>query len=185
MLHDGRKITAEGTSDQRTARPETLAAIRQAAERHAVPAVLTGTTDAVHRGEPDAAGLYPDPGGKPALRQWTGAGWSPFLQADPASSGPEGEPGPATVWSPLPEAEQRRQWDAAASRARDARKSLAISLVLTAGIVAAILAVVVYELGKPKADFGVAWALALGCLPFCAVGIWAGSRDLKIRRKVA
>jgi hypothetical protein len=62
---------------------------------------------------------------------------------------------------------------------------LAISLVLTAGIVAAILAVVVYELGKPKADFGVAWALALGCLPFCAVGIWAGSRDLKIRRKVA
>jgi hypothetical protein len=36
VLHDGREITAEATSDQRTARPETLAAIRQAAERHAV-----------------------------------------------------------------------------------------------------------------------------------------------------
>jgi hypothetical protein len=184
VLHDGRKITAEGTSGQQTARPETLAAIRQAAERHAVPAVLTGTTDAVHRGEPDAAGLYPDPGGKPALRQWTGTGWAPFLRVDPASSGPEGEPGPATVWSPLPEAEQRRQWDAAASRARDTRFGLSISLVFAAGVVAAIVAAVVYELGKPKADFGLVWVLALGCLPLCAAGIWGGWTELKVRRKV-
>jgi hypothetical protein len=39
----------------------------------------------VKRGEPDAAGLYADPGGKPGLRQWTGTEWSPFLQVDPAS----------------------------------------------------------------------------------------------------
>lgn len=45
VRRDGRVITAKGTSRGKgTARPETLAAIQQAAERYAVPAVLTGTT---------------------------------------------------------------------------------------------------------------------------------------------
>jgi hypothetical protein len=42
VLRDGRVITATGTSSQTwTARPGTLTAIRQAAERHGVPAVFT------------------------------------------------------------------------------------------------------------------------------------------------
>jgi hypothetical protein len=44
VLHDGRVVTASGTSSgKRDARPETLTAIRQAAERRAIPAKLTGT----------------------------------------------------------------------------------------------------------------------------------------------
>jgi hypothetical protein len=42
VLHDGRVVTADGTAHRKRARPDTLAAVRQAAERHAVPAGLTG-----------------------------------------------------------------------------------------------------------------------------------------------
>jgi hypothetical protein len=51
VLHDGRVIIADGTSSLKTAAcPETLAAIRQAAERHAVPAQLTGMPPATGPG---------------------------------------------------------------------------------------------------------------------------------------
>jgi hypothetical protein len=61
VLHDGCMITASGASSRTgDARPGTLTAIRQAAERHAVPAVFTGTP--VESGAPDSPGLYPDPG---------------------------------------------------------------------------------------------------------------------------
>jgi len=54
VLHDGRVVTAEGTArrKQTDASPETLVAVRQAAERHAVAAELTGV-----------AVLNPGPGG--------------------------------------------------------------------------------------------------------------------------
>jgi len=67
-------------------RPETLAAIRQAAERYSVPAALAGI--AMKGESPANAGLYPDPGGQPGLRHWDGEEWSPLLQAGPASGGP-------------------------------------------------------------------------------------------------
>jgi hypothetical protein len=93
VLRDGRVIIADGTSSLKTAaRLETLTAIRQAAERHGVPAVFTGNQ--VESGAPDIAGLYRDPGGKPGLREWTGTEWSPSLHVAPASSDPAGEQAP-------------------------------------------------------------------------------------------
>lgn len=181
VLHDGRTIGVGGNSTWRAAPPETLAAIRQAAERHAVPAVLSGGP--VREGKPDDAGLYPDPGGKPGLRQWTGTGWSPFLEVDPARSGPEGGKGPARVWSPLPEPEQQRQWDAAASRATQARVWFRALLGATAVAGAVILAVFLYDLGQPQAS--VRWAggaLFWLSMPAAATfGVWA---DLRKCRKV-
>jgi hypothetical protein len=51
VLHDERVIIADGTSSLKTAAcPETLAAIRQAAERHGVPAELTGMPPAAEPG---------------------------------------------------------------------------------------------------------------------------------------
>jgi hypothetical protein len=132
-----------------------LAAVREAAARHAVPALLTGTP--VREGEPDTAGLYADPGGKLGLREWTGTEWSPFLRVDPDSSGPGRQPGPATVWSPLPAPEQQRQWDAAAARARRSGIWFAVWLSVTAVAAAVFLAAFAYDLGDPKASLRWAW----------------------------
>ena len=66
-------------------------------------------------GAPANPELYPDPGGTPGSRQWDGTGWSPLLQVDSASGGPEGTKAPAEVWSPLPGSEQ--QWHDAAAKA--------------------------------------------------------------------
>ena len=88
-LHDGGAVTAEATSNRKAiARPETLTAIRNAAERYAVPAVLTGTP--ASSGPPGEPGLYTDPGGKLGLRQWSGTEWSPFLQVDRPAADQEG-----------------------------------------------------------------------------------------------
>lgn len=182
VLHGGRTIQVIGNSKSRAAPPETLAGIRQAAGRHAVPVVLTDGPMA--EGEPDAAGLYPDPGGKPGLRQWTGTEWSPFLEVDPASSGPEGDKGPARAWSPLPGPEQQRQWDAAASRVREARPTLAISIVATAGVGACILGVFAYDLSTPKADFGLLYVLLLIVLPLPVVSTWVGWKDYQAKRRI-
>jgi len=148
-------VTAEGSSSGKAAaRPEALTAIRQAAERHAIPAVLTGTR--ARSGTPIDPGFYPDSGGKLGLREWSGTEWSPFLQVDPASSGPSGEKGPARVWSPLPKTVQQEQWDDAASRARRERIFLACSLVATAGAVAVTLALYAYYRSQPHPNFGAA-----------------------------
>jgi len=63
-----------------------VAAIRQAAERHDILAILTGTR--AKKGQPPVAGLYADPGGKPWVREWTGTEWSPFLQLHPDDTDP-------------------------------------------------------------------------------------------------
>jgi len=164
MLHNRREIRA-GATGRGGARPETLATIRQAAARHAVPAGLTGVP--VKQGQPDAAGLYANPGGKPGLREWTGTEWSPYLQVDPASSGPGGGNGPARIWSPVTELEQQRQWDAVASRARGA--GITFAALLGAEVVAAavVLAVFIHDLGHhghgDRAGWGLYW-LGLGAI---------------------
>ena len=45
----------------------------------------------------------PDPGSAPGSGQWDGTGWSPLLQVDSASGGPEGTKASAAAWSPLPD----------------------------------------------------------------------------------
>jgi hypothetical protein len=174
VLHDGRVIIADGTSSLKTAaRPETLSAIRQAAERHAVPAVFTGKESALDA--PMPAGLYHDPGGKPGLRDWTGTAWSPYLHVDPASGEPAGEDGTAKVWSPLPEPDQQRHRDHIASRARRAGIWLAVCLVLTAVAMAVGLALYVHDPGK-----AIAWACGVAACGLVFIGwAWTERRSLK------
>jgi hypothetical protein len=182
VLDDGRVVTASGTSSgKRDVRRQTLAAIRQAAERHAIPAELTGT--AGKRGShesPANPGLYPDPGGQPGLRRWDGSQWSPFLlRADPASGLPDRGKAPAEVWAPLAGSEP--QWHDAAGRIR--RAGIAFAAWLGATAVAAAVTVVLYarDLSKPQADF------TLAVLALCATGIalamtfrtWALRKNLK------
>jgi len=160
VLNDGRVITASGTArGKRDARPRTLTEIRQAAERHAIPAALTGT--AMKRGSPESPanpGSYPDPGGQPGSRYWNGHEWSPFLQPDPATSETGNKSAPAEVWSPLPGSEQ--QWNDAAARARRAGIALAAWLAATAAAAAVMVALYARDLSQPHADFTAAvWAL--------------------------
>ena len=181
-LRDGRVVTADATSSgERAARPETLTAIRHAAERYAVPAVLTGTP--ASSGLPSGPGLYTDPGGKLGLRQWSGTEWSPFLQVDPASSGPGGGKGPARVWSPLPKAVQQVQWIDAASRARRERTSFTGSLVAAIGAVTVTVALWAYYLSKPHPNFGAA-ETATVVAGFCLLFALGSGLQYKNRRKI-
>jgi hypothetical protein len=104
QLHDGRDVTAKGTARKNGPRSQTLAAIRQAAERHSIPAALTGI--AMRGGSPANPGRYPDPGGQPELRRWDGEEWSPLLEPDPASSVPRTAQRALEVYSPLSGSEQ-------------------------------------------------------------------------------
>jgi hypothetical protein len=112
-LKDGGVVIPDATRKPWQASRQTLTAARQAARQHAIPAVLTGRPVSGQPSPADKPGLYPDPGGEPGLREWTGTEWLPSLLVDPTSSGPHGEQGPASIWSPLSREEQQRQWDTA------------------------------------------------------------------------
>ena len=182
VLRDGRVVTASGTArGNRDARPETLTAIRQAAERHAVPAELTGTAAKQRLPEsPANPGLYPDPGGQPGLRRWDGRQWSPFLlQADPASPKPGGDKVPAEVWSPLAGSEP--QLHNAAGRIRRAGIVFAGWLGVTAAAMAVTVILYAQDLSKPQADFS--WAAVALCATVFALTmafvVWERRKNLK------
>jgi hypothetical protein len=156
VLRDERVIRPKATRRSPSA---TLAAIRQAAARHKVPVIASA---GIRQGPPDQAGLYADPGGKPALREWTGTQWSPFLQADPASTAADEDRGSAMVWSPLSEPAQQQEWEAARARVWE----WGIGSVLFTGITAAAIAATVLKSGNAWA--GIAVALAV----WCASGCW-------------
>lgn len=77
---------------------------------------------------PIAPGFYPDPGGKAAIREWTGTEWSPFLRDCPAGRGPATGSGPAPIWSPLPPDAHQAEWDRATSAPAEARWTIIIFL---------------------------------------------------------
>jgi len=182
VLRDGRVVTASGTAGgKRGARPGTLAAIGQAAERYAIPAELTGTaTKRGSRESPANPGLYPDPGGQPGLRQWDGKQWSPFLlRADPASAKPDRVKVPAEVWSPLVGSDP--QWHDAAGRVRRAGIMVAVWLAVTAAAAAVTVALYARDLSKPQADFTLAVVAlsATGLALLMAWTSWARRKSLK------
>jgi hypothetical protein len=182
VLRDGRAVTASGTTaGKRDARPETLAAIRQAAERYAIPAKLTGTAaKRGSRGSPANPGLYPDPGGQPGLRRWDGRQWSPFLlRADPASAKPDRVKAPAEVWSPL--AGSDPQWGDAAGQIRRAGIMSAVWLAVTTALGVVTVALYARDLSKPQADFTLAvFALgATGLALLMAFNAWTRRKNLK------
>jgi Protein of unknown function (DUF2510) len=182
VLRDGRVVTASGTArGKRDARPETLAAVRQAAERYAIPAELTGTAGKQgSAGSPANPGLYPDPGGQPGLRRWDGRQWSPFLlRTDPASGKPDRIKAPAEVWSPLAGSEP--QWHDAAGRGRRAGIVFAVWLTVTAAAAALTVALYARDLSKPQADFTLAVVAlsATGLALLMTYTAWARRKNLK------
>jgi DivIVA domain-containing protein len=162
VLRDGRAVTAKGTARKKGARPQTLAAISQAAARHSVPAALTGI--AMKGGSPVYPGLYPEPGGQPGLRHWDGEEWSPLLRADPASGGPAKAQARAEVYSPLPGSQP--QWHDAVARARRATALSAVWLVVAAGAAAGTVALIAHNISRPSDDLldMLAALVVLACL---------------------
>jgi hypothetical protein len=114
--------------------PETLAAIREVAERHGIPAEVTGIP--MKNGRPITPGLYRDPGGRDGLRYWDGNRWSPLLPPDVGKSGPVRDS--AVSWAALPAADGN--WTYAATWARRGAAMLAVSAALSAALLAGGLA---------------------------------------------
>jgi hypothetical protein len=180
VLSDGRVVTATATArGKRDARPQTPAAIRQAAERYTIPADLS--RPATKPGSPESPanpGSYPDPGCQPGSRHWNGSAWSPFLQPDPPGRGPEEGKAPGELWSPLPGSEP--QWQDAASRASRAGIWLAVWLAVTAAAMIVTVLLYTQDLSEPQAGFtAAAWALiaaAFGLLR--TYGAWQQRKSL-------
>jgi hypothetical protein len=143
VLTDGTVITAQAASSKtRSAAPEVLETIKRAAREHGIPAALTGELTArMPTARFAQAGLFPNPGTEPGLREWTGTEWSPLLHGDPADGPLGGEL--ATRWSELSRDEQQRHWEDAVRRLRGQRARRrtyrTLSLVSGAGYIAALL----------------------------------------------
>jgi hypothetical protein len=125
VLHTGETVTASARPA-----PETLAAIRQVAASHGIPADLAGVP--VKNGHPAHRGLYEDPGGLPGLRYWDGRVWSPLLPPDIGKPEAAGK-GPRS-WAALPTAEGR--WTAAKAAARREAGFAALAAAISAGVLA-------------------------------------------------
>jgi hypothetical protein len=138
-----------------------------------------------------STGLYPDPGGEPGLREWTGTEWRSSLLASPDGDGPAG---PAWVVSPLPADVQQREWDAAIdavpSRRLVAGAMLGILLAWAVFLPYPLIAIPTisrygFWLGTSHALAAVAWAGIF--LWACGLGavMWLPVRNRRIYRKVA
>jgi hypothetical protein len=180
VLKDSGVVSAQASrSGTPSAAPQTLQAIRRTARHHAIPAVLTGRP--VERFQPEA-GLYPDPGGEPGLREWDGTEWSPVLHTDPVGAVPGGTGELATKWSPLPKQAQQQHWESAAAALRGQRSNVGCLVVLTlivAGLLLAVLAGASYSLvpgsGAPGGAKAAVWLTGL-FLALCTAGLLRGIR---------
>jgi hypothetical protein len=170
-LKDGSVVIPDATRKPRQASQQTLTAVSQAARHHEIPAVLTGRPVSDKPSPADKPGLYPDPGGEPGLREWTGTEWLPSLLVDPATSGPHGQEGQASTWSPLSREDQQRQWDAAIAAVPRWDKVVLEALVLAVAwgsIGAAVPAILVVQ----QAIKHGCW---LGMSPAAAVLVYAAT----------
>ena len=134
VLHTGRRIPVPSTQRTGEAAPEVLAAIRQVADSHEIPADLTGVA-MTDDGQPVLSGLYEDPGGRAALRYWDGTQWSPLLplRLKKAGLGWDRTKGKSAGFrTEFPVAEGR--WNYAAVRARRWAIWLAFYAVVTAAL---------------------------------------------------
>jgi hypothetical protein len=191
VLRDGTVVSADATRQPRQPGPETMTAVRQAAADHAVPAVLTGRPVSATPSPVDKAGLYPDPGGEPGLREWTGTGWLPSLLVSPDG---DGQAGPVSVVSPLPADVRQREWDAAIdavpSRCLVAGAMFGILLAWAVFLPYPLIAIPTinrygFWLGTSHALAAVAWAGIF--LWACGLGavMWLPVRSRRTYRKVA
>jgi Protein of unknown function (DUF2510) len=192
VLNNGGVVVAEGSrSGTPSATPQTLEAIRRAARRHAIPAVLTGRP--VERFQSvdrmSEAGLYPDPGGEPGLREWDGTEWSPVLHTDPADAAADGTGELATTWSPLPKQARQQHAESAASVLASRRFIVGALVVLTLAMAAGLLAglaVACYWLASrsPGVSDGAQAAIWATDLFLAACTMWLVSGIRRARRGV-
>jgi hypothetical protein len=171
ILHTGRKIKAIVPPT-----PETLAAIRQVASRHGIPADVAGIP--VKKGRPIGRGWYEDPGGLAGLRYWDGEVWSPLLPPDICP------PGSVRAshgsWSALPVAEGR--WTGAKTAARHRAGLFALTAAMSAVLAAlGLLSELGLYRGGHHGRFGAwdAWLSAYVCavlLAFLALAAWRGRK---------
>jgi len=132
VLRTGKRVRV--TSSVLAPADEVVAAVREAAQPHGIPADLAGVP--VKKGQP-VRGLYDDPGGRAGVRYWDGTQWSPLLPPDVTKRGTvRKSPG---SWSALPTAEGR--WTYAATRATRLAAWSAVFATVCAVLVASALMV--------------------------------------------
>jgi Protein of unknown function (DUF2510) len=151
---------------------EVVAAVREAAQTHGIPADLTGLP-VKSGGRPAVRGLYDDPGGQAGLRYWDGRQWSPLLPADIGESRSENAQKAPDSWSELPTANGR--WTYAAAAARRATVLSAVGAAISAALLtwAWLIQLGLYHLGW-HGDFGVGG--------WFSVGLFAALFALTVRR---
>jgi len=120
---------------------EVVAAVREVAQPHEIPADLAGVP--TKDGRPPRRGLYHDPGGQAGLRYWDGTQWSPLVPPDIVSPRRVSRQECPASWSALPTAEGH--WAYPAARATRLIARFAVLAAASAALVAAAL--VVYQLG--------------------------------------
>jgi hypothetical protein len=186
VMADGRveAVTETWTAGIAKATPDMLSLIRRAAAAHSVPAVLTGERvpdglpgeDQFRLRNAHTATLYHDPAGEPGLREWTGAGWSPYLHVDPGASGhSDRENGLARIWSPLSAAELQRQSNALL---RGLGISTAILIVIGGGMALLLTSIAMRSASHHGTDLagGAAALFFLACCGFGAWSVWTQKR---------
>jgi hypothetical protein len=135
VLRTGKQVPVKCTGGAPPS--EVMAALRQTAQSHGVPADLAGVPTTKH-GRPAIRGLYQDPGGRAGLRYWDGSQWSPLLPPEVGDwSSRTARKGPGS-WSALPTADGC--WTYPATRARYwtvwfAASVAAWAVLLTGGLV--------------------------------------------------
>jgi hypothetical protein len=133
VLRSGKRIRV--TSSVLAPADEVVAAVREAAQPHGIPADLAGVP--VKNGQPAERGLYDDPGRQAGVRYWDGTQWSPLLP--PHVTRRETARKSPGSWSALPTAEGR--WTYAATRATRLAVWSAVFATVCAVLVAGALTV--------------------------------------------
>jgi hypothetical protein len=164
VLHTGRKVRV-GLMQGCAPTPETLTAIRQVADRYAIPADVTGV-----RLEP---GLYHDPGGQPGLRYWDGTHWSPLLPPDVAK--PKAVQESPACWPALPMDD--RPWTYPAARVKYWTAWFAALAAVSAVLLAAGLVVELWwDRGMHRHASGAGWFIVGGLIALHALHPWRARR---------
>ena len=182
VLHTGQRVSAcGGWYGEHVLKIVT--AVRQAADRHGIPADLAGVP--MKDGRPAMRGLYHDPGSQAGLRYWDGGQWSPLLLSDIGESRLKDGPQGPDSWSELPTANER--WTYAATRARAWTVLSVVCAAISVGLVPYILVVLLWlnQHGQMTSD-QVSGAAVFGAvfIPSFALLAWWSRRRRKFYVKL-
>jgi hypothetical protein len=131
VLRAGKRVRV--TSSVLAPPGEVVAAVREAARPHGIPADLSGIP-AKRDGRPASRGLYHDPGGRAGLRYWDGRQWSPLLPPGVSKWWSRTVLDSPRSWAALPTADGR--WTYAAAHATRETVVFAVAAVASAALLA-------------------------------------------------